>query len=411
MREVGLSALLVLVAGSVLTGLLVPRVRNARAWRATVTPLASIIGSGFLVVVPLLGHELGAWAPVGMLAVVVVAWLIGGALRWNITHVEPLLTGAREPPRLIRLLERSADPALGAAYVVSVTFYLRLMAAFALRAVGSDSAVAANILTTAVLAAVGVGGWLGGLGLLERLEEYSVSVKLAVIASLIVGWAIHDLGALGSLELGSLDPATTDPWRLARLMAGVLIVVQGFETSRYLGDEYPGEMRVRTMRWAQVIAAAIYVTFVTLTIPSFPDLGPEISETALVPLARTVAPVLPVMVIVAAVMSQLSAAVADTVGAGGLVAETAGGRWGVEARHGYALVAAVGVALVWSVDIFGIIALASRAFAFYYAIQCALAAVSAHRCDHGIRGRLRTVRFGALAAVSGFVVVFAIPAG
>ena len=37
-------------------------VRNNRSWSATVTPLASIIGSGFLVSVPLLAGAVSLWA-------------------------------------------------------------------------------------------------------------------------------------------------------------------------------------------------------------------------------------------------------------------------------------------------------------------------------------------------------------
>ena len=47
--------------------LMLPRVRDARAWRATVTPLASIIGSGFLVLGPILSHSYGQYAPMMML--------------------------------------------------------------------------------------------------------------------------------------------------------------------------------------------------------------------------------------------------------------------------------------------------------------------------------------------------------
>jgi len=42
------------------------RLRNSFQWRATVTPLASIIGSGFLIVAPLLHSILGKWALAGI---------------------------------------------------------------------------------------------------------------------------------------------------------------------------------------------------------------------------------------------------------------------------------------------------------------------------------------------------------
>jgi hypothetical protein len=38
-----------------------PRVANSIVWRATITPLASIIGSGFLVLGPILGVSYGGY--------------------------------------------------------------------------------------------------------------------------------------------------------------------------------------------------------------------------------------------------------------------------------------------------------------------------------------------------------------
>ena len=63
------------------------RVRNNVFWRATVTPLASIIGSGFLVVAPLLGSVAGSWSVVAMAGIVLVAYAIGGVLRFNILKI------------------------------------------------------------------------------------------------------------------------------------------------------------------------------------------------------------------------------------------------------------------------------------------------------------------------------------
>lgn len=49
-----------------------------------------------------------------------------------------------------------------------------------------------------------------------------------------------------------------------RVLLGFLIVVQGFETSRYLGDEHPAEQRIATMRAAQILSALIYLVFIGL---------------------------------------------------------------------------------------------------------------------------------------------------
>ena len=73
-----------------------PAVRSSSLWRATVTPLASIMGSGFLVVAPLLYETVGRFALFAMMGLLFVAYLLGSVMRFNIRHTEPLLAGQLE---------------------------------------------------------------------------------------------------------------------------------------------------------------------------------------------------------------------------------------------------------------------------------------------------------------------------
>ena len=58
-----INVLVIAIALSVAAYLaLAPRVAKSVSWQATVTPLASIMGSGFLVSAPLLGGVVGIWA-------------------------------------------------------------------------------------------------------------------------------------------------------------------------------------------------------------------------------------------------------------------------------------------------------------------------------------------------------------
>ena len=82
-----------------------------------------------------------------------------------------------------------------------------------------------------------------------------------------------------------------------------------------------------------------------------------------------------------------------------------GGR--ITQRLAYALLAVIGVALTWFSNVFEIISHASRAFALYYALQAAIAAVSAWR--NGGLG-IRAVSFGLLALLGLAIVVFGMPA-
>jgi hypothetical protein len=64
------------------------------------------------------------------------------------------------------------------------------------------------------------------------------------------------------------------------------------------------------------------------------------------------------LIIVTALASQLSAAVADTSGAGGLLAETSKQR--ISPKIGYGIAAVAAIYMTWSADIFEIITYASR---------------------------------------------------
>ncbi len=117
---VNIVVLAIALAVSVL--LLSPRLRTSTVWRATVTPLASIIGSGFLIALPLHAQDLGAYAIGGMVALLTLAYLIGGVIRFNIIHGEPLFED--RGCRALGWLERVSHLALGLAYFISVTYYL-----------------------------------------------------------------------------------------------------------------------------------------------------------------------------------------------------------------------------------------------------------------------------------------------
>jgi hypothetical protein len=107
--------------------LLRPQLLASDSWRATATPLASIIGSGFLVSVPILRDVVGEYAVLAMIGLLAVAYLIGGAIRDNIQYVEPRVqNGDAAVP--VTATERISHLALSFAYFVSIAYYLVLWA-------------------------------------------------------------------------------------------------------------------------------------------------------------------------------------------------------------------------------------------------------------------------------------------
>ncbi|NBX09831.1 MAG: hypothetical protein EBR05_08465, partial [Marivivens sp.] len=120
---------LTIVIVTVLAGavLFYPKLSRAAGWRATVTPLASIIGSGFLVLGPVLDDSFGAFAPLVMLGLCAVAYAFGGAIRANIRDIDTNPARGRGIARL----ETVASWLLAGAYFISVAYYLNLFGAFA----------------------------------------------------------------------------------------------------------------------------------------------------------------------------------------------------------------------------------------------------------------------------------------
>ncbi|MBU2606729.1 MAG: APC family permease [Alphaproteobacteria bacterium] len=378
-----------------------PRVAGIKTWRATMTPLASIIGSGFLVLGPILDSSYGKYAPLAMLALCIGAYLFGTAIRHNI-HMRG--DQDTDPGRLVARLEMAGSWVLAVAYVISVAYYLNLFGAFGVSLTPWDDSLHARLLTSAVFALILVVGWLRGFSALERMEQVSVSVKLAIILGLLVGLAIFFGKEASADKLVLLAPKATG-WAGIALGFGLIVTVQGFETSRYLGSTYDAQTRIRSMRIAQLLSSAIYMMYIALVAYVFQGNELHLEETAIIDMMRVVAPVLPFLLVAAALTAQFSAAIADTSGSGGLVAELTGGR--VTERQAYAMLVGVGLAFTWTIDLFEIISYASRAFAIYYAIQSAIAAVSAHRAG----GQWRKVSLFTVLTVLGLLIAaFGTPA-
>jgi len=75
---------------------------------ATATPLASIFGSGFLVIVPVLNGAVGSYAWLAMACVCGLAYAMGSVIRFNIRNAEPLMEDGTAPHRAL-MLERTSD--------------------------------------------------------------------------------------------------------------------------------------------------------------------------------------------------------------------------------------------------------------------------------------------------------------
>ncbi len=362
--------------------------------------MASILGSGLLIIVPVLEGVLGALAIVGVALVSATAWWVGSAVRHNIAVIEPLQESG-ELDHLTERLDRVGDGVIVVAYVISVALYLRIMAEYVFDYAGWGGTGAEKVLAClAVVVIVGL-GILRGFAGLERLDD--VTVGAVVILTTVLGGTLL-VHAGQELRSGGLDlppVPDTSTWQLLLILGGIVITVQGFETVRYLRDEYDGPTRIWASRVAQLAAAVLYLGFVSVATP-FMGLGTDAgADKTLLDITSRVAPWLALPLVLSAVLSQFSAAVADTAAADGNL--TMLSSWMKGARS-YLVSGVAAVALAATVGTFTIIAVASRAFAVYYAIQAVLALRTSQR-------RVPKLGYGVLALLMLAIAALAQPAG
>jgi hypothetical protein len=326
-------------------------------------------------------------------------------IRFNIRYFEPIENNEHGPAQDIAFLSRIV---LVGAYFISITYYLQLLAAFLLSAFNVESQFLADVVTTILLLVIGGIGMWRGLKELGAVEKYAVALNLGMIGALLGALVIYNVKLLmgGDWTLPALSSVID--FHDLRVLFGLLIVVQGFEISRYLGDEYPAKQRIATMRAAQLLSTAIYLLFLALTTVLFrKGLGADV--TAIIEMTKPVAVVLPILLTVAAIGSQFSAAVADDSGAGGLLEDITHKQLSI--RHAYLLILLVTLTLTWTTDVNAIIAYASRAFALFYMFQCVVAFLVAWRLKNLSYRLLRFVNFAFLTVVCLLVFALGIPSG
>lgn len=384
----------VAVAAIVTLILTLGRFARTESWRATVTPLASIIGSGFLICGPLLAHEFGGGAIIAMALLLLLAYAVGAVVRFNIIHVENHALGLNFHDPFAWAM-RATQALLAIAYAVSVAYYLKLLAEFTLRPLGvadGNHALISNLIVTVIIVGLTLLTFSGDVRRIEHAAHGTVSIKIGLIAGILAG-----LGLWWILEPGQAVPIPplAISWASIPMLLGLLITVQGFETSRYLGDSYDQATRIRTMRHAQWISSAIYLAFLALLTPILGRAMHAEGVAGIYDVMSFVAPLLGLLVLGAAVTSQMSAAIADAIGSGGLLIEVSRRKLGV--RAAFIASSALSIAIVWLTDPFQVIALSSRAFALFYAMQAVLALWVSQRT--GLRNPLARAAFVLVALI------------
>ncbi|MBG0738022.1 hypothetical protein IV500_01035 [Paeniglutamicibacter antarcticus] len=367
---------------------------------AAVTPLASILGSGLLIIVPILERALGVLALFGAIGICAFAWLVGTVIRHNVTVVGQQKTDGTLNTTT-RRLGRLGDALIIVAYVISVALYLRIMAQYMVGFfIPADSSILEPVIaciSVALIIAIGIFRGFKGLDRLDRISLAAVLLLTTVLGAVLL---IHDGVLLGSsgLRLPPLPPV--GPLEALLILGGLVITVQGFETVRYLGNHYDAVTRVRASRAAQLVSSSIYIGFVAVATPVM-GLGTAAGpDTTLLTITDRIAPWLALPLVLSAVLSQFSAAIADTEAARGNL--TGLSSWFTGARP-YLISGAAAIAIAAMIPTFTLVTIASRAFAAYYAVEATIA----FRTSSGF---FRRCSFALLALILLAITLFAKPA-
>jgi hypothetical protein len=367
-----------------------PKVQESAVYKATVVPLAEIMDVGFIVFSPIIVLLFGFGAPLAMLGLCLLGILTGVATSYNIRNYEPLI-GKRDP---LHTWNSVALWALIAASVVNVGYYAQLLMTLVWLPLGDVYSPELVTATAALLLGVlTIYGFAKGLMALNDLGNRTTAFNLSAIVAVLVAFATYNVQRLvgGDFDWPQLHAAADD--EAFRKLLGLFVLVQGFESSRYIGAYFSADMRVRTMRSAQYVSTTVYVLFVAFSLILFASVTPPDNVTAIFEVSEQVSAFLPFLIMAAALGSQLSAIVNDTETRTEMLAGEVGDR--LPRRWTFPLFLVPAILVVLLSDVSSVVALASRVFAAYYLSQALIAGRLAWRA-----GRWAWVAFFAFIALA-----------
>ena len=390
----GLIAVGVLIVLSVL--LYRPRVQASINYQATVVPLANIMDVGFIVMSPIIVVLIGYTAPLFMLGLCLLAIANGFAISYNIRHYEPLI-GTKDPANAIAAV---AKWALFGASIVNIAYYAQLMMSLVLSPLGWYTADRVAVASVVVLLTVAIIGYRWGLGSLSRIGDRTTAFNISAVVAVLAAFVAYNIqeAIAGQWELAPYDPpvdATT-----FRQLIGFFAIVQGFEASRYIGRQFSANVRISTMRRAQVIASIVFVTLIASTLLLYSQVRPEASATAVFAISEHVSAFLPWLLLVAAIGSQLSAIVNASASRSDLLIEAT--HESIPRKYTFLILLIPAAMVVVLTDVTDAVAVASRVFAGYFVIQSVLAGFLAARS----RAWLAVAGFTALGLAMAFIAIF-----
>ena len=376
-----------------------PKIQQSERYQSMVVPLANIMDVGFLVLSPIIIVLVGYEAPLYMLGICLAAMVTGFVISYNIRHYEPLVG----TPDRLHSVAAAANWSLFGASMVNIAYYVQLLMTLVLLPLDVYTDGRVTFTSVVLLVVVIVAGYRGHLPLLNRLGDRTTAFNLAALGAVLAAFAAYNvLEALdGRWDFPSYDPAVgTDD---LRKLLGLFAMVQGFEASRYIGERFSGEVRISTMRWAQVIATSVFVALIAVVLLPAGQILPAPDATAIFVVSKEVSPYLPWLILVAAIGSQLSAITNATSSRSDLLMEAT--RQTVSRKYTFPILLVPAIMIVEFTDVTQAVAIASRVFALYFVLQAVIAVILAQRKRNwsGVAG------FSAIGLMMATVTVFGLP--
>ncbi len=346
------------------------RVQSSSRYQAAVVPLANIMDVGFIVLSPAIVFLAGYAAPLAMLGICLVAIATGYAIAYNIRHFEPLIGSGDS----METVERVGEWSLLAASLVNIAYYTLLLITLVLWPLHLYSSGQVKVWGSVLLLGIAAIGWFGGMDWLNRQGDRTTAFNLAAVFGVVTAFIVYNvqdwLGGRWSLPETDTSLTTDD----LRKLIGLFALVQGFEAARYIGERFGREERVSTMRLAQYISSVVFVALLAAVLILFVEIDVPNNGTGIFVVADRVGDWLPWLVLLAAIGSQTSAIINATSSRSDLLVEAK-----VPRKVSFAVVLVPATIIFLLVDVTAAVALASRVFALYFAIQALIAWVLAKR--------------------------------
>jgi hypothetical protein len=375
-----------------------PKVQQSQTYQAMVVPLANIMDVGFIVMSPAIVLLAGFAAPLVMLGICLLAIATGFAIAYNIRHYEPL-EHTDDPVNRIAHVSRWA---LTFASVINIAYYTLLLITLVLWPLGlysvTNLAIGGVVLLVALIVVGMAGGmdWLNNLG--NKTTAFNLSAVVAVVA-VVTAFVVYNIQEWlgGRWDLGQADTMISgDDFRK---IIGLFAIVQGFEASRYIGARFGKELRITTMRLAQVIASVVFVVFVASVLILYVQVQTDFSGESIFIVSDKVGDLMPWLILLAAIGSQTSAIINATMSRSDMLVEHKMPR-----RWTFVVLLGPAIAIFLLVDITEAVALASRVFAAYFVLQAVIAWILARR----VQNWAAVAGFTAIALAMGTITIFGI---